>query len=751
MNPLRLVAVTFVSLATAQPTQSDDSPFLGLGLRDTPDGPVVSWIFPGPLGGAGYSSLAGIARGDNVDAVYLADEPTADARRSIATAADLNDLIATLRPGQTVIIEARRSPDAQPNAAVPRGGPGGETTRYRATLGSRSQWTGTVGLGLDGRDIPLIEPGEFEQTLLDAADKVGIRTADGSVDALLAHLARVQENALDPNSLSAVVQCFRNSLSVDSVESSLARRARAAATGEPEAIAAFIRAALDLPHHALQAEHASPPERDIARLRDDGRALVRRLRDTVSIGGDDAEAQIRAIRDSRGFVAPHLTRTIALWSVISHWEAIGHANARGEPLADLPPRIREAVRGDVLFWMEFPNGAIGVVGGPGPNEYDMRVIADVYDLGGNDLYRFAPADDSPSGGNHHVIDLAGDDLYIAEGDFCGPGVGIFGLSIVDDRAGNDTYRSSGQFSIGAGLFGVGVIIDHAGDDTYENLGPASGWAIGAGVYGAGLVIDLDGHDTYHGEQLVQGVGGPRGLGAIIDARGNDSYEANGPSFPSVYGTAGVYKAFSQGFGYGARSYAVGGIGAIYDLDGDDRYEAGEFAQACAYYFALGILHDFAGNDRYQGNRYGQGSAAHQAIGILIDDAGDDEYRAMTAACQGSSWDESIGILIDRAGNDTYKADGLAQGSASMQAIGILIDLSGDDVYEAAGNARHGRSGGNNYHYDAARVFSFSALLDLGGGTDRYNADRTNDSTTATGSFNESSPADSDLHGVFVDR
>lgn len=724
MNLLRLVAIALASLAAAQPTPSDDPPFLGLGLRDSPDGPVVSWIFPGPLGGAGYSSTIGIARGDNVEAVYLGDEPTADARRPIAAARDLNDVVSALRPGQNIIIEARRSPDAQPNAAVPKGGPGGEITRYHAMLGSRSQWTGTVGLGLDGRDIPLVEPGEFEQTLLDAADKVGIRTADGGVDALLTHLARVQENALDPNSLSAVVQCFRNPLGVDSVESSLARRAREAASGEPDAVAAFIRAALDLPHHALNADPSAIPERDAARLRDDARALVRRLRDTVSIGGDDAEAQIRAIRDSRGFVAPHLTRTLALWSVMSHWEAVGRANAHGEPLADVPPRVRDAVRGDVLFWMEFPNGTIGVVGGPDPNEYDMRVIADVYDLGGDDVYRFAPADDSPSGGNHHVIDLAGDDLYVAEGDFCGPGVGILGLSIIDDRAGNDTY---------------------------ENLGPASGWAIGAGVYGAGLVIDLDGDDTYHGEQLVQGVGGPRGLGAIIDARGNDSYKANGPSFPSVYGTPEVFKAFSQGFGYGARSYAAGGIGAIYELDGDDRYEAGEFAQACAYYFALGILRDFAGDDEYVGNRYGQGSAAHQAIGILIDDAGDDEYRAMTAACQGASWDESIGILIDRAGNDAYRADGLAQGSASMQAVGILIDLSGDDVYEAAGNARHGRSGGNNYHYDAARVFSFSALLDLGGGTDRYNADRTNDSTIATGSFNEASPGDSDLHGVFVDR
>src|SRR5690606_13020052 len=146
-------------------------------------------------------------------------------------------------------------------------------------------------------------------------------------------------------------------------------------------------------------------------------------------------------------------------------------------------------------------------------------------------------------------------------------------------------------------------------------GPASGWSIGAGFYGAGIVLDLDGADTYHGEVLTQGVGGPRGLGAIIDAAGDDSYKANGPGFPSVYGTEGVFKSFSQGFGYGVRGYAAGGLGALWDLGGADRYEAGEFSQGCAYFFALGLLHDRAGDDTYIGNRYSQAAAAHQAIGV----------------------------------------------------------------------------------------------------------------------------------------
>jgi hypothetical protein len=153
--------------------------------------------------------------------------------------------------------------------------------------------------------------------------------------------------------------------------------------------------------------------------------------------------------------------------------------------------------------------------------------------------------------------------------------------------------------------GIGLLIDRAGDDVYENLGAAGGWSRGAGLYGAGLLRDLEGADVYHGETLCQGVGGPRGLGAIIDAGGDDRYTANGPNFPSVYGTEGVFKGFSQGFGYGVRSYASGGLGAIWDLGGADRYEAGEFSQGCGYFFAMGVLHDTGGNDEYIGNRYSQ--------------------------------------------------------------------------------------------------------------------------------------------------
>ncbi len=256
---------------------------------------------------------------------------------------------------------------------------------------------------------------------------------------------------------------------------------------------------------------------------------------------------------------------------------------------------------------------------------------------------------------------------------------------------------------------------------------------------------------YHAEKLSQGVGGPRGFGAIIDGGGNDLYQANGPNYGSAYGAPGVYLGMSQGFGFGVRGHAAGGLGMIDDMGGNDQYIAGEFSQGGGYYFGLGMIRDHAGHDLYHGNRYGQAFAAHQAAGILIDDAGDDTYWSMTAASQSGVWDESVTLLLDKAGNDSYRCDGLGIGAASMQAIGIFIDLAGDDRYSADPGATIGQSGSNTYHYDASGVMSFSGFFDLGGGLDSYPGARANGTARTTGSRNEKEPQNSGLYGVFVDE
>ena len=378
------------------------------------------------------------------------------------------------------------------------------------------------------------------------------------------------------------------------------------------------------------------------------------------------------------------------------------------------------VHGRVLAAQHGPAGW-QVVGGDGPNTYDMSLVSEVFDPGGDDLYL---ASDLVLG-DRLVVDLAGNDVYTGT-ERQGPAAGLFGTWIIDDRGGDDRYgQEGGRFSSGAAAFGVGMILDRGGDDVYMG----THWSIGAAIYGAGIIMDLgDGSDQYLGDYLTDAVGGPRGFGLVFDEGGDDRHVADGPT-PSIYETPDVHASFSQGMGFGYRKYAAGGIGMLCDLAGDDVYQAGEFSQGGGYYHSLGVLRDFGGDDAYHGNRYAQGFGVHQAFGVLIDDAGDDVYTAMTAADQGAAWDIAAGALLERSGNDSYAANGMAQGSAAQQGIAYLIDCGGDDTYTAS-NPGQGGSGNNTYHWDATKAFSFSLLLDLGG-VDSYSLGRGTDDTTIT--------------------
>lgn len=726
---------------------------------------MIAAVSPGPLGGDGFRSPT-LWRGDLV--VSINGQPT--------SASGWQQLLAALPPGAQITVAYKRSKTADPESAVPRGDPAGELASTTFALEPRARWIGTLGSShREGLAIPDPAEGEFERAILTRADQLQATSAEGGLGMLLPALVKLQQETTDANELPAIVNSFRRPLSLDAIEKPLAAAARQVLTADPAQAIGLINLALDnpmLPDAVMRLPAWFSPLAGLsgyAAALADEQSLVRHHRDDASIGtGDRAQANLGAIR--RGAQIQPILSHLCDLLLVSHKSLndIGAAHAQDAPRADLPPEIRAAVGGDVLY---FEPGAGGegplVIGGAGPNTYDTSKIARIYDIGGNDVYRYLPGDiyvdqtipaenGAPASVKRRVlvraiIDLAGDDVHEAQGDFCGPGTGTFGLSILDDQQGADLYRSSGQFTIGAGMVGIGLLIDRGGIDTYLNTGPASGWSIGVGYHGAGLVVDVSGDDVYMAEKLTQGVGGPRGFGAIIDGGGNDLYRANGPSFPSAYGTPAVYESLAQGFGFGIRNYAQGGIGAIWDFGGDDRYEAGEFSQACAYFWAMGILHDFAGADVYYGNRYSQASAAHQAIGLLLDDAGDDTYWGMTAATQAGAWDQSIAMLIDRAGNDSYRAGGLSQGSAAQQAIAILIDLGGNDRYSAYGPAQ-GESGGNEYHYDLLKVYSFSALLDIGTGGDSYSSPgRGNSAGLRTGTITPDNPAASGGWGIFADE
>jgi len=730
-----------VCAALADDRPLDEQPYLGLSVRDSDHGLVVGWIHPGPLGGRSFESGSGIRRGDVIVSI---DDETLD-RDAFTQRLDAH------APGDEVVLVVRRSPDADPNASVPRGGEGGEKFTVRATLGSRARWTGTIGRGLGDRVLAAAPRGAYERAILDRAAAHGIRDAEGGLGALAAHLGSVQRDALDPNALPWIVHALSRPLSLDAV----ADRIHAALApigrigpGSEDPVAPLRSAALGV-LDLDDSRAAGPIEID----RDAARRLVEAMRNGWTIDPDDARAQIGVINASVDTVAP---------AILGALEAL--SSTRGAVLAldgdpsrwSIEPTARGAAQGAILAAITDARGRVLVVGSESDNTYDMSRIDAVVDRGGNDSYLWS---DAPGLGSHAapvrgrvVIDLGGNDRYRAEAPFAGPGVGIFGGSLVDDRAGDDVYESPHAGSVAFALFGVGVIIDHAGDDRYTNTGPGSGWSLGAGFYGFGLVLDRAGDDLYRAEKLAQGVGGPRGFGAIIDHAGRDSYLANGFNFPSAYGTPGVFLGMSQGFGFGVRGYASGGLGMIDDARGNDRYTAGEFSQGGGYSFGLGLLRDRSGNDLYHGNRYGQAFAAHQAAGILIDDAGDDSYHSMTAASQSGAWDESVTMLLDHAGNDAYRCDGLGLGAASMQALSVFIDRAGDDRYSANRGATLGRSGADTYHFATAGVYSFSAFLDLGSGHDAYPFDRArNNAAQRTGAADKEDPARSTLHGLFIDE
>ncbi|MBM4035429.1 MAG: hypothetical protein FJ291_27120 [Planctomycetes bacterium] len=774
-TPILMVLCASSAAAAARHEQRPLSgqAYVGLFCRDHPEsgGMLVGWVMPGPLKGKTFTSPS-INRGD----IILAVNGKPMGKKAF------EELLARSKPGDAIELRVRLSKGKE-DTAVPEPGKGGEEKTLKVVLASKADWSGPVSfrrafvvppLGglVEGKD-----PTPLEKLLDPLIAQHKLREP---LDKLKKYLADTQTEDFGANSLSRVAAGFYRPTRLPELQK-LITDPLAKLPADPREV--FLRAAdnLDLapPPLGPDADFSDPAKAiawmkarlaEAARLREQAfakipakrqKALAKDLHETVDYAA--AEHYLMSHPEpARILAALRASMEVDHQALLSAAAILGEVLRPGKPpvgrivvggtsvsregqergaetprpqVARLPRKLRGAVEGDILA-AEQADGRWIVVGGFGPNRYDLSKIDVVIDPGGDDAYHYSSEDRPPI---QVVVDFAGNDKY--EG---GPASATLGISILVDAAGNDRYEGNAR-SCGVGVMGVGILADLAGNDTYAG----TSWSLGAGVYGVGAILDLGGSDTYTAEYLSEGVGGPRGFGLILDAGGNDLYRANGPK-GSVYETPAVYASFSQGMGFGFRMYESGGIGVLADLGGDDRYEAGEFAQGGAYYWALGILYDRSGNDLYYGNRYGQGFGCHQAIGILADDAGDDTYWAMCAACQGAAWDIAAGLLIDRGGNDSYQAEGLAQGSAAMQAIGWLIDLGGTDRYVARGGAVHGCSSGNSYHHAETGCFSWSLLLDAGGGPDFYSSGRPNNQVLAPGERNDKKPEDSPLHGLFID-
>ena len=380
------------------------------------------------------------------------------------------------------------------------------------------------------------------------------------------------------------------------------------------------------------------------------------------------------------------------------------AEARGR-LAELPREGgflgSSAAAVPILFAQETDFGDV-VIAGTGRNVH-QKPAAILIDLGGDDRYEVTPTKDAPP--VQVIIDLSGDDTYEAQGPF-GPSAALLGVSVVVDEAGDDLHVARDPFSLGAAVCGVGLLVDAAGNDRY--LGDCFGE--GAAIFGLGLLLDGGGDDLYDARMCSQGFGCVKGVGALVDLGGEDHYRAGGGSADATPGQHRL-PALSQGFGWGLREYAPGGVGILADAQGPDVYTAGDLSQGAGYWYGEGILYDGGGNDTYVGGDTSQGAGAFLALGHLLDESGDDRYVAGNAS-QGVGHDLGIGVLWDAAGDDTYVADRMAQAAASRGGIGIAVDLAGDDSYRASVGARG--------HVPLERGARGVAVFIDGGGTDSYN-------------------------------
>lgn len=475
-----------------------------------------------------------------------------------------------------------------------------------------------------------------------------------------------------------------------------------------DTVSSLLQAAASEVERALSG--VAPEDR--ASLVDGLGALLDELRTNVYLLGDEEHARTWSLLDGVDLSA--MVSAAALLSPLTD-RRMG-PELRDAYRVERPerPGRMEGVEGRLLYARETDLGWV-LVGSAGDNSYDLPV-AFLFDLGGEDRYEATTTASSLDRPVNFVLDLEGDDLYEAS-DLPGQACGLFGVSVLLDVEGADRYQGS-QFQQGCGVAGVGLLIDRSGDDIYS----ADAYAQGAGCYGFGLLVDVAGDDRMTSHLYSQGFAGPASFGALVDVEGEDTRRCRG-SYPSTYGTAGEFNAFSQGCGIGLRTLdpltrkAAGGVGVLVDGGGDDVSEVGEFGYGCGYFFGVGVARDLGGHDQVRASRYGIATGAHFGVGVVLDDEGNDRWVCPYTAAVAGNWDLTYSFFIDRSGDDIYEASGISLGSSTITSLAVFMDCAGVDEYRTGGAHCFGNAG---HPQDLGRdAVSVSMFIDLGGARDVY--------------------------------
>lgn len=500
--------------------------------------------------------------------------------------------------------------------------------------------------------------------------------------------------------------------------------------GSPQDFLEFMVASLDQASSYRNQALAAMTESDRRFLFQQGAVLVNEFTPQVSrftrekITSIDTTAQFAALFNERvNYSALVASAQVLVHLADERWmRHLLEAFPRPLPASDIPPGLT----GEVRLIHHTAYGLI-VIGGPGPNTYDLdQPVALVIDLGGDDLYRgLIGASGDEKYGNAAVIDLSGNDTYEAAP--LGLATGRLGVGLVIDYAGNDVYRLQSGGG-GVAFAGIGILLDTQGDDLYTGARLTQGAAIG----GLGLLLDLDGNDRYDGRAFAIGFGGPLGVGAAIDAGGNDQYQCL-HGLPSAYNASEAphakpgdpsfqYDCFGLGTGSGFRVYSkqraqqtlslAGGWGLLLDMGGHDQYHSANFSQGMGYFWGVGTFLDLQGDDEYHAARYGQGASAHYGVGMLLDYQGTDQYRSTGPYYNmGVSWDHGVSLAIDGGtGDDLYAFDAsTGLGKANHMGWAIFVDEGGHDRYTSQSGFGEGAEGSLAGFFDLAGSDAYSIL------------------------------------------
>jgi hypothetical protein len=304
-----------------------------------------------------------------------------------------------------------------------------------------------------------------------------------------------------------------------------------------------------------------------------------------------------------------------------------------------------------------------------------------------------------------IIDLGGQNTYVGE---------ATRAWIVNFEGGN--HYKAPSISLGAGILDCRVLWDWQGDDVYEGQSMTQGF----GAFGMGLLINEGGHNTYRADMFAQGAARSWSVGLLANRGGHNIYQAGGKFIDKpLLEKEGFTYSMSQGFAIGYRGdnngtpSRSGGIGLMWSGAGYNTYAGGTFCQGASYWFAFGCLCDDGGNNQFVANYYSQASAMHMTVAALITHGSQNVYAINIGASHAIGHDWGVALLWTEGGSNLFAAGGACAGTAVANGVGIFVVSAGNNRYMLEGpvNANLARDSG-----------SLALFVELGGKSQYFNKD-----------------------------